>query len=66
MSRRTKVTLTVSVGVFHGLASTSSSSTSPSRYPARFLGTSLGTLSWVLTPTRSCSPALLVPAGRWA
>jgi EmrB/QacA subfamily drug resistance transporter len=66
MSRRTKVTLTVSVGVFMASLDLFIVNIAFPDIQRDFSGTSLGTLSWVLNAYAIVFAALLVPAGRWA
>src|SRR5260370_8551133 len=66
MSRRAKVTLTVSVGVFMASLDLFIVNIAFPDIQRDFSGTSLGTLSWVLNGYAITFAALLVPAGRWA
>jgi EmrB/QacA subfamily drug resistance transporter len=66
MSRRTKVTLTVSVGVFMASLDLFIVNIAFPAIQRDFHGASLGTLSWVLNAYAITFAALLVPAGRWA
>ncbi len=66
MSRRAKVTLTVSVGVFMASLDLFIVNIAFPDIQRDFSGTSLSTLSWVLNAYAITFAALLVPAGRWA
>jgi EmrB/QacA subfamily drug resistance transporter len=66
MSRRAKVTLTVSVGVFMASLDLFIVNIAFPDIRRDFSGTSLGSLSWVLNAYAIAFAALLVPAGRWA
>jgi EmrB/QacA subfamily drug resistance transporter len=66
MSRRAKVTLTVSVGVFMASLDLFIVNIAFPDIQREFGGTSLSTLSWVLNGYAIAFAALLVPAGRWA
>src|ERR1700736_4578509 len=66
MSRRAKVTLTVSIGVFMASLDLFIVNIAFPDIQRDFSETSLGTLSWVLNAYAIVFAALLVPAGRWA
>ena len=66
MSRRTKVTLTVSVGVFMASLDLFIVNIAFPDIQREFTGVSLAGLSWVLNAYAITFAALLVPAGRWA
>jgi len=66
MSRRAKVTLTVSVGVFMASLDLFIVNIAFPDIQRDFSGTSLSSLSWVLNAYAIGFAALLVPAGRWA
>jgi EmrB/QacA subfamily drug resistance transporter len=66
MSRRAKVTLTVSVGVFMASLDLFIVNIAFPKIQHDFSGTSLSSLSWVLNGYAITFAALLVPAGRWA
>ena len=66
MSRRAKVTLTVSVGVFMASLDLFIVNIAFPDIQHDFHGVSLATLSWVLNGYAIAFAALLVPAGRWA
>jgi EmrB/QacA subfamily drug resistance transporter len=66
MSRRAKVTLTVSIGVFMASLDLFIVNVAFPSIQHRFAGTSLATLSWVLNGYAIAYAALLVPTGRWA
>jgi EmrB/QacA subfamily drug resistance transporter len=66
MSRRAKVTLTVSVGVFMASLDLFIVNIAFPAIRRDFGGTSLASLSWVLNAYGIVFAALLVPAGRWA
>ena len=66
MSRRTKVTITVSVGLFMASLDLFIVNIAFPKIERDFPGTSLSTLSWVLNAYAIGYAALLVPAGRWA
>jgi EmrB/QacA subfamily drug resistance transporter len=66
MSRRAKVTLTVSVGVFMASLDLFIVNIAFPDIQGDFSGTSLSALSWVLNAYAIGFAALLVPAGRWA
>jgi EmrB/QacA subfamily drug resistance transporter len=66
MSRRAKVTLTVSVGVFMASLDLFIVNIAFPDIQRSFPGTSLSSLSWVLNAYAITFAALLVPAGRWA
>ncbi len=66
MSRRAKVTLTVSVGVFMASLDLFIVNIAFPAIRRDFDGTSLASLSWVLNAYGIVFAALLVPAGRWA
>ena len=66
MSRRAKVTLTVSVGVFMASLDLFIVNIAFPDIQRSFSGTSLSSLSWVLNAYAITFAALLVPAGRWA
>lgn len=66
MSRRAKVTLTVSVGVFMALLDLFIVNIAFPDIQRDFSGTSLSSLSRVLNAYAIALAALLVPAGRWA
>jgi EmrB/QacA subfamily drug resistance transporter len=66
MSRRAKVTLTVSVGVFMASLDLFIVNIAFPDIQRDFSGTSLSALSWVLNGYAIALAALLVPAGRWA
>ncbi|HUO69563.1 MAG TPA: DHA2 family efflux MFS transporter permease subunit [Solirubrobacteraceae bacterium] len=66
MSRRSKVTLTVSVGVFMASLDLFIVNIAFPDIQRDFHGASLSGLSWVLNAYAIAFAALLVPAGRWA
>jgi EmrB/QacA subfamily drug resistance transporter len=66
MSRRTKVTITVSVGLFMASLDLFIVNIAFPKIEHDFTGTSLSTLSWVLNAYAIGYAALMVPAGRWA
>jgi EmrB/QacA subfamily drug resistance transporter len=66
MSRRAKVTLTVSVGVFMASLDLFIVNIAFPDIRRDFGGTSLASVSWVLNAYGIAFAALLVPAGRWA
>ena len=66
MSRRTKVTMTVCVGVFMASLDLFIVNIAFPDIERNFHGTSLSGLSWVLNAYAIAFAALLVPAGRWA
>jgi EmrB/QacA subfamily drug resistance transporter len=66
MSRRTKVTLTVSVGVFMASLDLFIVNIAFPSIQQDFPGTSLSTLSWVLNAYAIGYAALMVPSGRWS
>jgi len=66
MSRRAKVTLVVSVGVFMASLDLFIVNIAFPDIQRDFSGTSLGSLSWILNGYAIAFAALLVPAGRWA
>ena len=66
MSRRAKVTLTVSVGVFMASLDLFIVNIAFPDIRREFHGTSLAGLSWVLNAYGIAFAGLLVPAGRWA
>ncbi len=66
MSRRVKVTLTVSVGVFMASLDLFIVNIAFPAIQRDFAGTTLSSLSWVLNAYTIAFAALLVPAGRWA
>ena len=66
MSRRAKVTLTVSVGVFMASLDLFIVNIAFPDIQRDFSSTSLSSLSWVLNAYAITFAALLVPAGRWA
>jgi EmrB/QacA subfamily drug resistance transporter len=66
MSRRTKVTITVSIGVFMASLDLFIVNIAFPKLEQDFTGTSLSTLSWVLNAYAIGYAALMVPAGRWA
>src|SRR5947209_17718815 len=66
MSRRVKVTLTVSVGVSMASLDLFIVNIAFPDIQRDFSGTSLGSLSWILNGYAIAFAALLVPAGRWA
>ena len=66
MSRRAKVTLTVSVGVFMASLDLFIVNIAFPDIQREFGGTSLASLSWILNGYAIAFAALLVPAGRWA
>jgi EmrB/QacA subfamily drug resistance transporter len=66
MSRRAKVTITVSVGVFMASLDLFIVNIAFPDIQRDFPGTSLSSLSWVLNAYAIGFAALLVPAGRWA
>jgi EmrB/QacA subfamily drug resistance transporter len=66
MSRRTKVTLTVSIGVFMASLDLFIVNIAFPDIQREFTGVSLAGLSWVLNAYAITFAALLVPAGRWA
>src|SRR4030088_45540 len=66
MSRRAKVTLTVSVGVFMASLDLFIVNIAFPDIQRDFSGSSLGSLSWILNGYAIAFAALLVPAGRWA
>lgn len=66
MSRRAKVTLTVSVGVFMASLDLFIVNIAFPDIQRDFSGTSLSSLSWVLNAYAITFAALLVPAGRWS
>jgi EmrB/QacA subfamily drug resistance transporter len=66
MSRRAKVTLTVSAGVFMASLDLFIVNIAFPDIQRDFAGTNLSTLSWILNAYAIGFAALLVPAGRWA
>jgi EmrB/QacA subfamily drug resistance transporter len=66
VSRRARVTLTVSVGVFMASLDLFIVNIAFPDIQRDFSGTSLSSLSWVLNAYAIAFAALLVPAGRWA
>jgi EmrB/QacA subfamily drug resistance transporter len=66
MSRRAKVTLTVSIGVFMASLDLFIVNIAFPDIQRNFKGVSLAGLSWVLNAYAITFAALLVPAGRWA
>jgi EmrB/QacA subfamily drug resistance transporter len=66
MSRRAKITLTVSIGVFMASLDLFIVNIAFPDIRRDFPGTSIGTLSWILNGYGIGFAALLVPAGRWA
>jgi EmrB/QacA subfamily drug resistance transporter len=66
MSRRTKVTITLSIGLFMASLDLFIVNIAFPKIERDFPGTSLSTLSWVLNAYAIGYAALLVPAGRWA
>jgi len=66
MSRRAKVTLVVSVGVFMASLDLFIVNIAFPSIQRDFAGTTLGSLSWILNAYAIAFAALLVPAGRWA
>jgi EmrB/QacA subfamily drug resistance transporter len=66
MSRRTKITITVSVGLFMASLDLFIVNIAFPKIERDFPGTSLSTLSWVLNAYAIGYAALLVPAGRWS
>src|SRR5689334_11993107 len=66
MSRRARVTITVSIGVFMASLDLFIVNIAFPDIQRDFHGTSLATLSWVLNGYAIAFAALLVPSGRWA
>jgi EmrB/QacA subfamily drug resistance transporter len=66
MSRRAKVTLTVSIGVFMASLDLFIVNIAFPDIHREFAGSSLSGLSWILNGYAITFAALLVPAGRWA
>jgi EmrB/QacA subfamily drug resistance transporter len=66
MSRRAKVTITVSIGLFMASLDLFIVNIAFPKIEHDFSGTSLSSLSWVLNAYAIGYAALLVPAGRWA
>jgi EmrB/QacA subfamily drug resistance transporter len=66
MSRRAKVTITLSIGLFMASLDLFIVNIAFPKIEHDFAGTSLSTLSWVLNAYAIGYAALLVPAGRWA